>query len=151
MIRPADAREADAILALVRDAYGRWVERFGREPSPMHDDYAQRIGDGQTWVLKFEDDGEIIGLIVLKDGPEALLISNVAVAPPAQGEGYGRRLIAFAEAEARRRGFGEVRLFVNVLMGENIALYRHLGFVERERIEDQRGDRSYVVMAKPVV
>ena len=148
MIRPADASETEAIGALVHAAYGRWIERFGRDPSPMHDDYARRIADGQVWVLAAE--GEVVGLIVLKDGPEAMLIPNVAVAPAAQGKGYGRQLIAFAEEEATRRGYREVRLFVNALMVENVTLYRHLGFVEVERIEDERGDRSYVVMAKPV-
>jgi ribosomal protein S18 acetylase RimI-like enzyme len=148
MIRPARPGEADAILALVRDAYGRWVERLGREPSPMRDDYARRIADGQAWIL--DDEGEIVGLVVLKDGPEALLIPNVAVAPAAQGKGYGGRLIAFAEEEAKRRGYREVRLFVNALMGENIALYHHLGFSQVQRIHGQGTDRAYIVMAKPV-
>ena len=147
MIRPALPDEVGDVRALVREAYGRWVERFGREPSPMRDDYARRIGDGQVWVL--EEEGKLIGLVMLRDGPEALLIPNVAVAPAAQGEGYGRRLIAFAETEARRRGYGEVRLFVNALMVENVAFYRHLGFVEIERIEEA-GDQVYFCMAKPV-
>jgi GNAT superfamily N-acetyltransferase len=33
-----------------------------------------------------------------------MLLDNVAVSPNAQGKGYGRRLIAFAEEEARRQG-----------------------------------------------
>jgi len=65
----------------------------------MHDDYARRIADGQAWVR--DDEGQIVGLIVLKDGPEALLIPNVAVAPAAQGKGYGRQLMAFAETGKR--------------------------------------------------
>ena len=126
MIRLAEASDAGAVGALVRAAYGRWVERFGREPSPMQDDYARRIADGQVWML--EEEGKLIGLVVLKDGPEALLIPNIAVALAAQGRGYGRRLIAFAEAEARRHGYCEVKLVVNVLMGENVAIYQHLEF-----------------------
>ncbi len=147
MIRPALQEEADAVRALVRDAYRRWVDRFGREPSPMQDDYTQRITDGEAWVL--EDEAKLIGLVVLRDGPEALLIPNIAVASVAQGQGYGRRLIAFAEAKARRRGYGEVRLFVNALMVENVAFYRHLGFVEIERLEEA-GDRVYLCMAKTI-
>ena len=148
MIRPEDVSDADAVGALVREAYGRWVERFGRDPSPMHDDYGQRIADGQVWVL--EAAGEIVGLVVLKDGPEALLIPNVAVAPLAQGRGHGRQLLAFAEKEATRRGYREIRLFVNALMIENIALYQHLGFVELARVENAGGDRTYLCMAKSV-
>jgi len=61
MIRPAHAREVDAVRALVRAAYGRWVERLGREPGPMRDDYAQRIAAGQAWVMEAE--GELVGLV----------------------------------------------------------------------------------------
>ena len=148
MIRPADAADTEVIGSLVRAAYGVWVERFGREPSPMHDDYARRIADGQAWVL--DDERQIVGLIVLKDGPEALLIPNVAVAPAAQGKGYGRQLIAFAETEAKRRGYREVRLFVNAIMGENVALYQHLGFAEIRRVHGEEKDRVYICMAKLV-
>lgn len=148
MIRLALPGEADAVRALVREAYRRWVERFGREPSPMRDDYARRIADGQVWVL--EAAGEIIGLVVLKDGPEALLVPNVAVAPAAQGRGHGRQLLAFAEKEATRRGYREIRLFVNALMIENIAFYQHLGFAERARVADEGGDGAYLCMSKSV-
>lgn len=113
----------------------------------MRDDYARRIADGQAWVV--EDERTIVGLVVLKDGPEALLIPNVAVTPAAQGKGYGRQLIAFAEEEAKRRGYDEIRLVVNALMVENLALYRHFGFVEIG--QSQEGiNRSYVHLAKRV-
>lgn len=148
MIRPALPDDVEAVHTLVCKAYAPWVARLGREPSPMQDDYAQRIADGQVWVL--DASGEIAGLVVLKNGPEALLIPNIAVAPPAQGQGYGRRLIAFAAAEARRRGYDEVRLFVNALMVENIALYQHLGFAEITRIQGEGSDRVYLLMAKPI-
>ena len=148
MIRPALPSEADAVRGLVRDAYTRWIDRLGREPSPMQGDYARLIADRKAWVLEVE--GEIVGLVVLRDGPEALMIPNVAVASAAQGKGHGRQLIAFAEEEAKRRGYGEIRLYVNALMVENVALYRHLGFDEIGRIQGEDADRIYISMAKPV-
>lgn len=146
MMRPAVPGEADAVRTLVRAAYGRWVERLGREPGPMRDDYAQRIADDQVWVL--EEEGELVGVVVLTEQPESFLLQNVAIAPAAQGKGYGRRLIAFAEDEAKRRGYDELRLYTNVLMVENVALYQHLGFREIGRIHEQGFDRIY--MAKSV-
>jgi ribosomal protein S18 acetylase RimI-like enzyme len=147
-IRPALPSEAGAIRWVVRDAYTRWVARLGREPSPMQWDYAQRIADGLAWVLEVE--GEIIGLIELKAGPEALLISNIAVVSAEQGKGHGKQLIAFAEEEAKLRRYGEIRLYVNALMAENVALYRHLGFIEIDRFHGEGSDRVYLAMARAV-
>jgi ribosomal protein S18 acetylase RimI-like enzyme len=42
-------------------------------------------------------------------------------------------MIDFAEQQALRRGYGELRLFTNERMDRNIALYERLGFVETHR------------------
>ncbi len=77
--------------------------------------------------------GAIAGIIVLLPKEDHLLLDNVAVAANQQGRGSGRRLIAFAEAEARRRGYGEIRLYTHQTMHENIALYPRLGYEETGR------------------
>jgi ribosomal protein S18 acetylase RimI-like enzyme len=146
MMRPALPTEADAVRALVRAAYAHYVPRLGREPGPMGDDYARRIAEDQVWVLV--EQGELVGVVVLTERPESFLLQNVTVAPSAQGKGYGRRLITFAEDEARQRGFTEIQLYTHVLMVENIALYQHLGFREIGRIHENGFDRVY--MAKPI-
>ena len=143
--RLARAYEAHALQRLVAEAYGHYVERMGKPPGPMLDDYARRIADGQAWVL--ETDGEIVGLLVLEDGDDALLLDNIAVAPSAQGQGVGRRLVAFTESEARRRGCKWVRLYTHVLMTENIALYGRLGFCETGRLSERGFDRVYMAKA----
>lgn len=146
MIRPARPEDGDAVRQLVLDAYGHYVARMGKPPGPMLDDYDRRIADGQAWVL--EEGGQLAGMLVLEDqGDGALLLDNVAVAPSAQGKGYGRALVAFAEAEARRRGLGEVRLYTHVLMTENLALYARLGFRETGRVSEKGYERVYMAKA----
>jgi GNAT superfamily N-acetyltransferase len=120
-----------ALRALVRAAYAKYVPRLGREPAPMLDDYAARIAAGQAWVL--EEDGALLGALILEDEPGALMLYNIAVAPAAQGMGVGRRLIAFTEAEARRRGHAVLKLYTNERMVENVAMYPRLGFTETHR------------------
>jgi len=62
-----------------------------------------------------------------------VFIENVAVLPERQGQGLGRRLLAHAEDQARRRDLDEVRLETNAAMNTNVALYRSLGYrVDRE-------------------
>jgi ribosomal protein S18 acetylase RimI-like enzyme len=146
MIRLALPQEADTIREIVHAAYRDYIPRIGKPPGPMLDDYARRVAMGQAWVL--EDAGRIIGILVLEQTNAGFLLDNVAVAPHAQGGGYGRTLVAFAEAEARRRGYREIRLYTHALMTENQALYKRLGFAETGRITEKGFDRVY--MTKPL-
>ena len=146
MIRRAKAADTAAVHDLVAAAYSVYIPRIGKPPGPMQDDYARRIANGEVWVLP--DGARIVGVLVLQEQPDGFVLDNIAVAPDAQGKGHGRRLIAFAEAEARRRGWPEIRLYTHVLMTENIALYRGIGFHETGRISEKGFDRVY--MAKPL-
>ena len=147
MIRPASPADRAAIERLVHEAYAVYVDRIGKPPGPMLDDYAALIAGGAVSVLE-TDDREIAAIIVLLPKPDHLLLDNIAVRRDSQGQGLGRRLIAFAEAEARRRGFDEVRLYTHELMTENVELYARLGFVETGRGHDAGYDR--VFMTKPL-
>ncbi len=127
-VRPARRSEASAAAQLVQRAYAHYVERIGRRPSPMDDDYAELAAAGNLWVLE-----GLAGVVVLRAEDEHLLVDNLAVDPDLQGGGLGRRLLAFAEEEARRRGLGELRLYTNAAMTENIDLYTRLGWEEYDR------------------
>ena len=110
----------------------------------MDDDYAYHVAEGEVFVL--ERDGRIGAVCVLIAAPDHLLLDNVAVDPDLHGSGLGRVMIRFAEDEARNRGFAELRLFTNVRMLSNIALYERLGFVETHRGE--AGGHHRVFMTK---
>ena len=142
MIRPARPEEADVVRDVVHAAYRHYIARIGKPPGPMLDDYAQRIADGQTWVL--DDAGRITGILVLEETPEGCLLDNIAVRPDQQGKGVGRALMEFAEAEARRRGFPTIYLYTHELMIENIALYTRVGYVETHRVTEKGYDRVYM-------
>jgi GNAT superfamily N-acetyltransferase len=53
-------------------------------------------------------------------------------------------LIAFAEDEARRLGYAELRLYTHETMVENITLYTRLGFVETGRGHEAGYDRVFM-------
>ncbi len=142
MIRPAAAADVPAVAEIVERAYAPWVPVVGRRPGPMEDDYAARCAAGQAFVL--EEAGALRGVLVLVEEADHLLLDNVAVEPAARGRGLGRALIAFAEAEARRRGFGEVRLYTHARMQANIALYARLGYAETARRQQDGFDRVFM-------
>jgi ribosomal protein S18 acetylase RimI-like enzyme len=146
VIRRARPAEAPLLRALVERAYAPWVPVVGRRPMPMDDDYGVRVAAGEAWVL--EEAGALRGVLVLVNHADHLLLENVAVEPARKGEGHGRALLDFAEAEARRRGFPEVRLYTNERMERNIALYAARGYAETGR-EEGEGFRR-VFMAKRV-
>lgn len=54
LLRPGRERDAPALSDLVSAAYGGYVERIGRPPHPMTDDYAQVIRDQQVTVAEIE-------------------------------------------------------------------------------------------------
>ncbi len=123
-------------------AYAMYVERIGKPPGPMLDDYGALIAQGTVSVL--EADEVIAAIIVLLPKPDHLLLDNIAVRPTRQGQGLGRRLIEFAENEARRLGYPELRLYTHEKMTENIALYRRLGFEETGRGREAGYDRVFM-------
>jgi len=130
-IVPATPGDAPAVTECVRAAYAHYVARIGREPAPMTADYAALIGAGEVWLTRADD--EVAGVLVLRPQPPALLVENVAVAPGHQGRGLGRALMAFAEDHARAEGLGEVVLYTNERMTENLRFYPALGYVETGR------------------
>jgi GNAT superfamily N-acetyltransferase len=147
VIRCAGPADRETVEAIVDAAYSVYIERIGKKPGPMLDDYAQLIDVGAVNLLE-EPGGGVAAIMVLLAKPDHFLLDNIAVRPDRQGHGLGRRLIAFAEAEARRLGHAELRLYTHARMTENVALYARLGFVETGRGRESGYDR--VFMAKPL-
>jgi ribosomal protein S18 acetylase RimI-like enzyme len=146
-IRKAREDEVGVVGAIVEEAYSHYVARIGMRPGPMDDDYAVRLRDGLVDVI--EDDGGILGLIVLIDEGDALLVENVAVRPAAQGRGVGRALLAHADRTAVSLGRDELRLYTHHLMTENIALYTRLGWRETERRTERGLQRVFFAKSTP--
>jgi GNAT superfamily N-acetyltransferase len=150
-IRRAECGDEAAIAAIVERAYGVYVERIGMRPGPMDDDYGEQIRRGLVHVAergrqdaREEGGAEVVGLIVLVEVEDRLLIENVAVDPGRQGEGIGHRLLEFAEETAHRAGIGTLALYTHEKMSENLALYARLGYEEEERRSESGFSRVFL-------
>jgi ribosomal protein S18 acetylase RimI-like enzyme len=141
-IRAATAADVPAVAAIVDQAYRHYTARIGKPPGPMLDDYAARVAEGVVWVL--EEGAVIAGIIVIIPVKNYLLLDNIAVSPARQGLGLGRRLLTFAEAEASRRGYREIRLYTHQTMGENQRLYASIGYEETGRGTQAGYDRVFM-------
>jgi ribosomal protein S18 acetylase RimI-like enzyme len=141
-IRAATAADVSAITEIVDQAYRHYIARMGKPPGPMFDDYAARVLEGVVWVL--EEGAAIAGIIVLLPMADYLLLDNVAVSPSRQGLGLGRQMLAFAEAEALRCGYREIRLYTHQTMLENQRLYASIGYEETGRGTEAGYDRVFM-------
>jgi N-acetylglutamate synthase-like GNAT family acetyltransferase len=140
-IRRATAADLADIQRLITDAYTKYVARIGRSPAPMTADYAAALKHSRVWVL--ECDGAIVGALVTEDRDDHLLLETIAVAPGAQGSGYGRLLLERAERDAAELGLTEVRLYTNEAMTENLTFYPRHGYRETGRAVDDGFRRVY--------
>ena len=142
ILRPAVAGDVPALRDIAERAYSIYLERIGRRPAPMDDDYDARVRAAQAFVA--DDDGVVVGLIVLIETPDHLLVENVAVDPDRQHSGIGRALLSLAETHAREHGLDRLRLYTNVAMVENIRLYTRLGYREDSRHIGEGFQRVYM-------
>jgi ribosomal protein S18 acetylase RimI-like enzyme len=145
-IRLAASADLPVVTAIVERAYAGYVGRIGRRPAPMDDDYVARHVRAELFVAAQD---AVVGLIVLIQQTDHLLIENVAVDPARQGTGVGRALLAFAEACARERGLLELRLYTNAAMTENLILYQRIGYCETDRRGHDGFERVFFVKRLP--
>jgi ribosomal protein S18 acetylase RimI-like enzyme len=137
------------VATLAREAYGVYTARIGREPAPIGADYVAAIATGMVWVAV--DRAEVVGMIVLQDVGDHLLLENVAVLPRAQRRGIGSQLLRVTEAIAADRGLRQIRLYTNELMTENLDFYQRHGYVETHRGEQDGYRRVFFAKAVPLL
>jgi len=135
-LRRAVPADAAAMAACVCEAYLPYVERIGRQPGPMLDDYHAIAGGAagasvEAWVAVARR--RVVGVLVIETRGGLAWLRNVAVRPDVSGTGIGRALLCLAERRARRLGHEWLYLYTHELMWENRALYARLGWDEYAR------------------
>jgi N-acetylglutamate synthase-like GNAT family acetyltransferase len=109
-IRRAEARDAPELTRVARAAKASWgyPEAWLREWQPqltISEPYVRR-----HTVLAAEDDGRIVAMAALEDGPEGMELAHLWVLPDVQGRGVGRALFTCVADLARERGGHELRI-----------------------------------------
>jgi len=133
MIRQGTIDDLDRIREIVCKAYSPYVERIGKRPAPMDDDYLEKISEKSLHVLLIND--EIVGLIIIYFVDDTLFLENVAVDPAYQGKGFGSKLMRFAESQAIKEKIASIDLYTNELMTENLEIYAKMGYIFTHRSE----------------
>lgn len=131
-LRPAEPSDSAAIASCVCEAYIHYIERIGKQPGPMLENYNDVIRNSLVHVA-IGDSDRVVGTIVMQETPEGFYVDNVAVRPSVKGQGIGRTLLQLAEREAIRRGYGSIYLATHEQMIENRALYERIGYVQYDQ------------------
>lgn len=79
-------------------------------------------------ILKYEEDGQLLGCVYLERKGTDLYLGMLTVSPDLQAKGIGRQLLAAAEAFARDRQCRAVTMTVIPLRHELIAWYERRGY-----------------------
>jgi ribosomal protein S18 acetylase RimI-like enzyme len=154
IISKATVDNVPHIKSMVDAAFSKYIDRIGKPPGPMAADYSHIVTTQDAFVLRDSNvvnGSKVVGFISLSLLPDSISTSNtvsvnidiLVVDASAQGKGYGRRLMDYAENEARQKGISCLTVCTNVKMYENIGLYNKLGFVEVGRHNEEGYDRVF--------
>lgn len=142
-IRLATPTDLPAVQQIVETSYADYIPLIGRRPAPMDTDYAAAIEAGQLYVLGHPT----LGCLVMFPDGDAIEIDMIAVAPEAQGQGIGRKLLDFAADHARAMGQTKLTLYTNAKMARNVVIYEKYGFTITHRATVDGFDRIFMEMA----
>lgn len=141
-IRLAALPDLKGLIACVDAAFQPLAERIGKPPAPMLADYPDLVAHGRVHLLEAE--GRVAGVLVSEVGEAEIFVETLAIDPRMQRLGAGRRLMAFAEDEARRVGCLRVRLYTHAMMREARSFYQALGYQEVEPRDEDGFERVYL-------
>ena len=152
--RRAVPAEAALVRSIVRETFLDLYRGIDHPaPRPTTVDFAPLAADGQVWLIEASSSTgqEAVGAMVIEEHPGFLRLDIIAILPQHQHRGYGRAALAFVEAHAASRGFGEVRFYTNTLIERNVAFYRKLGYIETGHwTHDKRPGEIYVDFVKSI-
>jgi GNAT superfamily N-acetyltransferase len=98
-IRNAGPSDLAVVRQISADAYiSAYLPVLGYIPKPAEEDYGPRIARKEVWLL--ERSGRAVGVAVLEEHSDYLLVYSIAVNPTEQRQGHGRALLAFAGQRA---------------------------------------------------
>lgn len=141
LVETARAEDVATIKPMVDAAYSKYIERLGKLPAAMTEDYDKLVETRSVYVLRVC--GSVVGSVLLSRDGDSIKVNNLVVDPSAQGRGYGRVLMDHAEDMARAQGLAAVTLFTNEKMHENISLYTKIGFTETGRRTENGFNRVF--------
>ena len=141
-IRLADISDVENIQLCANQAYEKYIELIGKKPAPMVDKFDHLVEKNTIFVAD-DSSGQLMGYVIFYPDQNRMHLSNITVFSRYQGQGIGKKLIAFCEDEARQLKLDAVVLYTNEKMFDNLNMYPHLGYLETGRKTEDGFNRVY--------
>ncbi len=123
-LRALEIKDYDAVMQLWRRA-GLPSRLRGRD---SREAFARQLKSGIQTVLGLEQDGQIIGVIVVTHDGRKGWINRLAVDPGHRRQGHARRLIAAAEEVLKAQGIHVIAALITKQNAASLALFQGEGY-----------------------
>ena len=142
-IRAGAQKDIGILTEIIRSSFRDVADRFGltQENCPTHPsnctaDWIQGNMDRGVTYFILEDNGFASGCVALEmAGPKLCYLERLAVRPPRRRRGFGRALVNYVLAEAKRSGARRVSIGVIAEQTELKSWYQKIGFIEAKTKE----------------
>ncbi|MES0199399.1 GNAT family N-acetyltransferase [Mesorhizobium sp. M0011] len=146
IVRPAQASDIPALKQVLQETFeGTWLPNITEAAARRYveTDIGGRYVD-QNWpeFAVAEIDGEVAGLIHWRAG----FIEALHVMASRQGQGVGRKLLSHAEQAIGAAGLAQARLETDTFNLPAQALYKAVGYVEKNRYPDDEWDSGFTTV-----
>lgn len=109
------------------------------------------VNDPHTTILKYTEDGVILGCVELRKEGNDLYLGMLTVQPDLQAKGIGKKLLFTGEAFARENGCKKVVMTVVSLRDKLIAWYERHGYsLTGERKPFKMPDERFGIPRQPL-
>jgi ribosomal protein S18 acetylase RimI-like enzyme len=88
------------------------------------------IQDQKNTILKYSENNQIIGCVLLKENKNELYLGMLTVSPELQNSGVGKKLMQQAEVFASAIGLSKIVMTVISVREELISWYKRNGYVD---------------------
>lgn len=144
MITKATLRDIPALNILINSAYRGETSKKGwtteahllEGKRTTEEELTEIIADPKNTFLKYTENDQIIGSVLLVEKEQQLYLGMLTVSPELQNSGIGKKLLAEGENHAKALGLSSIIMTVVSVRTELIAWYKRHGYVDTGKRED---------------
>lgn len=138
MITKATLQDIPALNILINSAYRGETSKKGwtteahllEGKRTTEEELTEMIQDPKNTFLKYTENDQIIGSVLLVEKEHQLYLGMLTVSPELQNSGIGKKLLAEGEKHAKTLGLSSIIMTVVSVRSELIAWYKRHGYVD---------------------